>query len=122
MHSSDHKAYAEIVLTGPQKPCRTCGAPSGDGYCDRHQKHKRKQYGRLSPSKRGYDHQHNNCRELMLRLYPMCQDCLAKGKSRAATDLHHIQKICDRPDLRFDPDNLMCLCKECHDVRSARGE
>jgi 5-methylcytosine-specific restriction endonuclease McrA len=39
-----------------------------------------------------------------------------------ATDVHHIQKLTLRPDLKYDETNLMALDKSCHQVRTARGE
>ena len=48
----------------------------------------------------------------------MCRDC---GK-RAASDVHHCKRLSDRPDLKYDEANLMPLCGECHDRRTARGE
>lgn len=41
--------------------------------------------------------------------YPQC------GKHGKSIDVHHIAKISQRPDLKFDPDNLICLCREHHD-------
>jgi 5-methylcytosine-specific restriction endonuclease McrA len=40
----------------------------------------------------------------------------------AATDVHHKQKLRDRPELKYEEENLMGLCKACHDKRTARGE
>lgn len=40
-----------------------------------------------------------------------CQECSKRGASLHA---HHILSFADFPDLRFDVDNGMTLCKECH--------
>ncbi len=51
---------------------------------------------------------------------PLCEVCLAKGITKPATDVHHIQSfMCAeeasaRSVLAFDPSNLMSLCDECH--------
>lgn len=34
---------------------------------------------------------------------------------RRAVCVHHIQELKDRPDLAYDPDNLVSLCHRCHD-------
>jgi 5-methylcytosine-specific restriction endonuclease McrA len=40
--------------------------------------------------------------------------CLYCGASRCALNAHHLEKWSDRPDLRFDIDNVATLCKDCH--------
>lgn len=39
-----------------------------------------------------------------------------------ATDVHHIAKLRERPDMKYDEANLMALCKMHHTKRTARGE
>lgn len=52
------------------------------------------------------------------RLYrvhnPLCQVCEAEGRTTPAVDVHHIQKVSDRPDLLLDWDNLLSVCRKCH--------
>ena len=33
----------------------------------------------------------------------------------AATEVHHIVKIKDRPELRLEWSNLMSVCRDCHE-------
>jgi hypothetical protein len=40
-----------------------------------------------------------------------CQNCHEKG---GRLEGHHIKKFIDYPDLRFDIDNGLTLCVECH--------
>lgn len=40
--------------------------------------------------------------------FPKC------GKEHKSIDVHHIAKISQRPDLKFDPDNMLCLCRKHH--------
>lgn len=53
----------------------------------------------------------------------ICQDCLAakqhgeRLRARAATTVHHIIPIKERPDLIFDLGNLISLCDPCHNKR-----
>jgi 5-methylcytosine-specific restriction protein A len=54
---------------------------------------------------------------------PLCEDCITiHDRSTQAVDVHHIKKIIDAPELRLAMDNLMSLCKPCHQIRTARGE
>lgn len=41
--------------------------------------------------------------------YPGCD------KQYKNIDVHHIAKRTQRPDLKFDPANLICLCRQHHD-------
>lgn len=66
---------------------------------------------------RGYDYQWQVFRRGYLQAHPICYDCGAE-----ATDLHHIVKLKDRPDLKYDEQNLLALCYRCHQVRTSRGE
>lgn len=51
---------------------------------------------------------------------PLCEICLANDKTTIGIDIHHIVsfvKIDDplrRKDIAYDFDNLMTLCKICH--------
>lgn len=47
----------------------------------------------------------------------LCQDCLKKKIVRVATEVHHIKKIRIAWELRYDPDNCVSLCSECHRIR-----
>ena len=47
-----------------------------------------------------------------------CEHC-GRPATESKLELHHIQPISLRPDLRKDPDNLLLLCQECH--RRAHG-
>lgn len=54
--------------------------------------------------------------------HPLCIDCEALGIVAAARDIHHVHKLKDRPDLKYEDGNLMALCKMHHDQRTAMGE
>jgi hypothetical protein len=45
---------------------------------------------------------------------PLCVDCLARGRYSQATEIHHIQKLRDAPERKYDRDNLKALCELCH--------
>jgi 5-methylcytosine-specific restriction protein A len=51
---------------------------------------------------------------------PLCEMCEKEGRYRPAEDVHHITSFMTTDDpirrnfLAYDYDNLMSLCKECH--------
>lgn len=51
---------------------------------------------------------------------PWCIDCKEKGIYTPALDVHHIKpwRRANTPEererLAFDPDNTVCLCRDCH--------
>lgn len=52
-----------------------------------------------------------------------CQDCGAKSKKGLAVYLHahHISPFSTHPELRFDIDNGITLCKKCHYKAHSNG-
>ena len=50
--------------------------------------------------------------------HALCADC----RMEPSTDVHHVKKIVDFPELRLVESNCLGLCGKCHDARSARGE
>ncbi len=73
-------------------------------------------------TQRGYGWDWQQLRQNLLRHNPLCKDCESKGIARPATEVHHVTKIKDDAERRLDVENLMPLCGECHDDRTARGE
>lgn len=59
-------------------------------------------------------------RRAKLSIYPLCERCMSEGRTRAATEVHHVVPVQDAMDctsarsLMFDPHNLRALCHECH--------
>lgn len=55
-----------------------------------------------------------------LQSHPLCESCLEQGKFTPSVDIHHIISFMSTNDplkrkyLAFDYNNLMALCKECH--------
>lgn len=51
---------------------------------------------------------------------PLCEQCLKEGKTVQTEDIHHIVSFMSADDpaqrnfLAYDYDNLMSLCKQCH--------
>ena len=111
----------------PNSPCHYPSCPTlltpGTGYCDAHKTQGVKLTdSRGSAAKRGYDSPWRRFRLIYLTRHPLCVDCLDADLVRPATEIHHVAKLRDRPDLKFDPTNLRGLCQSCHATRTARGE
>ena len=54
----------------------------------------------------------------------LCQDCLRKGLTTAAEEVHHIipltpENITD-PSVTLNEENLVSLCRECHRARHGK--
>ena len=77
---------------------------------------------RGTSDQRGYDRAWRRFRLGVLQTAPLCADCHKRGNLTAATEVHHIVKLRDRPDLKLDPANVMPLCRPCHSSRTANGE
>jgi 5-methylcytosine-specific restriction endonuclease McrA len=43
-----------------------------------------------------------------------CQICKRYGRTRQATEVHHIVHLEDDPSRALDASNLISLCKACH--------
>lgn len=50
----------------------------------------------------------------LLRDGYQCRECRRYGRTRQADIVHHVQHVEDRPDLAYRLDNLVSLCRECH--------
>ena len=57
----------------------------------------------------------------MRQKYPLCQDCLKKGKVVPMEEIHHIRSPFtdglteeEKEKRAYSEDNLVCLCRECH--------
>jgi len=44
----------------------------------------------------------------------LCQECKKYGKNIEAKIVHHIIEIEDDPDLKLKDDNLVSVCRSCH--------
>ena len=113
------------------RPCKHAGCPEltrdATGYCDVHKTDadiSGKYYDmyRGSANARGYDSQWNRFRTQYLKRHPLCVDSLAEGRFVPATEVHHIKKLKDHPELKYAESNLMALCHTKHSIRTARGE
>lgn len=102
-------------------------AMSGAGrfrYCTAHEPPKRQHFDdrRESACKRGYDARWRRFRAGYLREHALCVDCLKEDRVTAASEIHHVLKLTQHPEAKYDERYLMALCKPHHQVRTARGE
>ena len=58
---------------------------------------------------------------VLQRDHYLCQHCLAEGRVTPATEVHHIKKLEDYPDLALDLSNLVSLCWTCHELTKDRN-
>jgi len=109
-----------------KKPCPQpgCGELVESGRCPAHQAQpeqaetrRRFDAWRGSARQRGYDARWERFRAYFIARHPACHDC-----ERLATEVHHIQRLAARPDLKLVESNCMALCKRCHSTRTAKGE
>jgi 5-methylcytosine-specific restriction protein A len=83
----------------------------------------RRDDGRPSSAKRGYDAAWRKVRAVVLAAQPLCVECLRQTPSRltAATEVDHIIPHRGQSDpLFFDPANLAALCKPHHSAKTMR--
>ena len=102
-------------------PCSEpgCGALTNGGRCQSHKLEREQLRG--SSAKRGYDGRWRKFRLWFLADHPLCQDC-GEDHPSAATEVHHVKKVREFPELQFFEDNCMALCHDCHSRWTLRGE
>ena len=59
--------------------------------------------------------------QALARDHHECQWCAAEGKVVPATTVHHILPADQFPDKAYDLDNLVSLCRECHEAHHGRA-
>ena len=78
--------------------------------------------GRVASStERGYGSDWQAVRNSVVNKHPLCIDCRRRDVTRPVDEVHHVEKIRDRPDLRLDRTNLAPLCEECHEQWEDNG-
>ena len=94
---------------------------------DRRKQSKEADGRRLPRRQRGYDSIWERFRLVRLAEEPLCQAVDPRERdaarypycTRPATEVHHIERIADRPDLRLARENTVCLCKPHHSAITA---
>ena len=54
--------------------------------------------------------------EILARSNGLCVVCWLIGRVRSATSVHHIKKLREHFELRLDDNNLIAVCRECHEL------
>ena len=77
----------------------------------------RKEYDkrRGNTTARGYGHDWAKIRNQKLSSAPLCEMCEHHGVVNTASVVHHINPVEAAPNLRLRWDNLMSLCRDCHE-------
>jgi len=113
----------------PNRPCLKCKRVlTQHTYCPacqsiqdvKKQSYRQDQDKRPNSRARGYDSAWDRLRNWFLKQYPLCVDCQGYGIIRPAVVVHHIVSVEDDPSKRLDMDNLMPLCRDCHEIRHQR--
>ena len=104
----------------PSRPPRICSYPGCtettlNGRCEIHFRKARSETRRESRSKRGYDRRWYRFRLWFLAQHSVCEDC-----GELASEIHHVEPIRQRPELRLVESNCVSLCKRCHAKRESR--
>lgn len=80
-----------------------------------------KQYKRYNNDKRYKKYSWVKLRKrIIARDNNECQWCKSKGKVSKAEVVHHIKEANEYPHLFYDPDNLVSLCRNCHERHHGR--
>ena len=104
----------------PKRPKRPCGYPgcprlTERQYCEEHDKIMRRrydQYVRSPDVHRRYGRAWQRARDRYAREHPFCERCFAEGRMTPMDEVHHITPVsCGGT---HDQDNLMSLCRSCH--------
>lgn len=99
--------------------CSRCGKIHPKGYvCHVEKKHYKYSYKEsILRSKSAWTEKSKQIREDANYLCEVCKD---KGiYNYRNIEVHHIEKLKDKPELWLDDDNLICLCKDCHRLADA---
>lgn len=107
----------------PQRPCRKCKKlhRNKTGYCDEHEElsnWKNWKHAKLTTTERGYGHAWEKIKKRILRRdKALCQPCKRVGRLTQADDVDHI--IAKHKGGSDRDDNLECICKPCHRLKTA---
>lgn len=94
------------------KTCSRCGRIHSYNYkCNKGKIYKHNEIDKLRSSTRWT----NKSIEIREASKYLCSVCLDQGiLNYDNIEVHHIEKLQDRPDLLLENDNLICLCKYHH--------
>lgn len=101
----------------PKRPCSWpgCGRLTDGQYCPEHAAAARRRYDRYERSpdvNRIYGRSWKRIRDRYAAAHPLCERCLEEGRMTAVDEVHHIIPV--NQGGTHSPDNLMSLCRSCH--------
>ena len=101
----------------PKKPCAYPGCPNltYETYCEEHKRMMAKDYNKYQRSAdhaRKYGRGWKRIRDRYVKKNPLCERCLLEGRYTPVEEVHHIIPI-NRGGTN-DEDNLMSVCRSCH--------
>jgi 5-methylcytosine-specific restriction protein A len=96
----------------------------GSGYCQAHKRAIKKEVEsrRETSNKRGYGYKWQKAREGYLRSHPLCTEHEQRGEIVKATVVDHIIPHKGDMELFWNRNNWQSLCKDCHDIKTARED
>jgi 5-methylcytosine-specific restriction enzyme A len=77
---------------------------------------------RGTASQRGYGSRWQKARATYLLAHPLCVECGKSGRLTVATVVDHITPHKGDQSLFWNHDNWQSLCKQCHDIKTARED
>lgn len=106
----------------PKRPCSQPGCPqlTHERYCSQHAKVEDARYRRFqrdSKINKRYGSRWRKIRAAYIAQHPLCEDCLAQGKTTPVQEVHHVLPLEHGGSHNFA--NLRSLCKPCHSRQSA---
>ena len=107
----------------PKRPCSHPGCPllTDERFCEEHNKQETKRYEKFDRDpvmKNRYGRTWKHIRDRFIAAHPLCEKCLDKNNTTAATEVHHIKPLSQGGT--SDNSNLMALCTSCHSEITAR--
>lgn len=111
--------------TKPKRPCSHPGCPelTNQRFCREHAKvedRRYRTYQRDPKINARYDHRWRKIRDTYIAAHPLCEHCLAAGRTTPAREVDHITPL-ERGGTH-DEANLQALCKPCHSAKTARED
>lgn len=109
----------------PRKPATPCSYPgcpklTHHRFCEQHAKAEDERYRRFQRDpniNKRYGARWRKIRNAYITTHPLCEDCLERGDTTPAAEVHHILPL--EHGGTHDEANLRALCKPCHSRQSA---
>lgn len=99
--------------------CSRCGKIHPKGYVC-HVEKKRYKYSYKESRMRSKSVWTEKSKQIREDANYLCEVCKDKGiYNYRNVEVHHIEKLKDKPELWLNDDNLICLCKSCHRLADA---